>query len=70
MNKESLLAFVGTGMFVLPAVMLIGTGSLDAMALSLFPLLILQIAVLVINPDDPIGDKLRAEAREKDDPPP
>ncbi|MDX9706511.1 MAG: hypothetical protein RBT86_02920 [Azospira sp.] len=69
MNKESLLAFVGTGMLVLPAVMLIGTGSLDAMALSLFPLLILQIAVLLINPDDPIGDKLRAEAREKDEPP-
>lgn len=69
MNKESLLAFVGTGMLVLPAVMLIGTGSLDAMALSMFPLLILQIAVLLINPDDPIGDKLRAEAREKDEPP-
>ena len=29
----------------------------------------LQLAVLVIRPDDPIGDKMRADA-EKDDPPP
>ncbi len=69
MNRESLLKFVGTGMVVLPAVLLIGTGSLDAVAMSLFALLILQLAVLVINPDDPIGDKLRAEAREEDEPP-
>lgn len=69
MNRESLLKFVGTGMLVLPAVLLIGTGSLDAVAMSLFALLILQLAVLVINPDDPIGDKLRAEAREEDEPP-
>lgn len=69
MNRESVLKFIGTGMVVLPAVLAFGTGSLDAVAMSLFVLLILQIAALLINPDDPIGDKLRAEARDEDEPP-
>lgn len=61
MDREALLKFVGTGMIVLPLVMAIGTASLDAVAMSLFAMLILQLAVLVIHPDDPIGDKIRAE---------
>ncbi|HEX5803777.1 MAG TPA: hypothetical protein VFY24_12185 [Azospira sp.] len=69
MTKEALVNFVGTGMLLLPVMLWIGTGSLDAIAISLLVLLVLQIAVLVINPDDPIGDKLKAEAHKKDKPP-
>jgi archaellum biogenesis protein FlaJ (TadC family) len=69
MDRDALMKFVGTGMIVLPVILAIGTASLDAVAMSLFALLILQLAVLVIRPDDPIGDKIRADA-EKDDPPP
>ena len=69
MDRDALMKFVGTGMIVLPVILAIGTASLDAVAMSLFALLILQLAVLVIRPDDPIGDKMRADA-EKDDPPP
>ncbi len=67
MEKESLLKFVGTGMVVLPVILLIGTGSLDAIALSLFVLLMLMLGVLMVNPDDPVGDKMRADARDEDD---
>lgn len=69
MAKESLMTFLGTGMVVLPAMMAVGTGSLDAVAMTLFPLLMLMLLALLVNPDDPIGDKLKAEAREKDEPP-
>ncbi|MBI2307726.1 MAG: hypothetical protein HYU78_10540 [Rhodocyclales bacterium] len=69
MAKEPLMKFFGTGMVVLPVIMAVGTGSLDAVAISLFVLLMLMLSVLMINPDDPIGDKLKAEAREKDEPP-
>ena len=69
MAKESLMKFLGTGMLVLPVVMAVGTGSLDAVAMTLFPLLMLMLLVLMVNPDDPIGDKLKAEAHDKDDPP-
>jgi len=69
MRKEPLLNFIGAGWIVLPAMLGIGTGSLDVVAISLLVLLILQMAVLLIDPDDPIGDKLKAEAREKDEPP-
>lgn len=69
MAKESLMKFLGTGMVALPVIMAAGTGSLDAVAMTLFPLLMLMLAVLMINPDDPIGDKLKAEAHEEDDPP-
>ncbi|MFC5303057.1 hypothetical protein [Azospira restricta] len=69
MAKEALMKFLGTGMVVLPAIMAVGTGSLDAVAMTLFPLLMLMLSVLMVNPDDPIGDKLKAEAREKDEPP-
>jgi hypothetical protein len=69
MEKESLLKFVGTGMVVLPVILLIGTGSLDAIALSLFVLLMLMLGVLMVNPDDPVGDKMRADARDEDDSP-
>lgn len=69
MTKAALVNFVGTGMLLLPVMLWIGTGSLDAIAVSLLVLLVLQIAVLVINPDDPIGDKLKAEAHKKDEPP-
>ena len=62
MDREALLAFVGTGMLVLPIILAVGTASLDAVAMSLFVMLILQLAVLVIRPDDPIGDKMRDEA--------
>ena len=66
MDRDALMKFVGTGMIVLPVILAVGTASLDAVAMSLFALLILQLAVLVIRPDDPIGDKMRADA-EKDD---
>lgn len=69
MTKEALVNFIGMGMLLLPVMLWIGTGSLDAIAISLLVLLVLQIAVLVINPDDPIGDKLKAEAHKKDEPP-
>ncbi len=69
MAKESLMSFLGTGMVALPATMAVGTGSLDAVAMTLFPLLMLMLLALLVNPDDPIGDKLKAEAREKDEPP-
>lgn len=69
MAKESLMHFLGTGMVVLPAILLVGTGSIDAIAISLFVLLMLLLAVLLINPDDPIGDKMKAEAHKKDEPP-
>ncbi len=69
MSKESILKFLGTGMFVLPTILLLGTGSLDVVAMSLFVLLVMMLATLIIDPDDPIGDKLKAEAHEKDEPP-
>ena len=69
MDREALMKFVGTGMIVLPIVLAVGTASLDVVAMSLFVMLILQLAVLVVRPDDPIGDKMRADA-EKDKPPP
>ena len=66
MDRDALMKFVGTGMIVLPVILAIGTASLDAVAMSLFALLILQLAVLVIRPDDPIGDKMRADAEKGD----
>jgi hypothetical protein len=72
MLRESLLRFFGTGMVVLPTILAIGTGSLDVVAISMFVLLLLQLGVLVVNGDDPIGDKMRAEeaAREREKLPP
>ncbi len=73
MTKESLLNFVGTGALVVPLVVAVGTGSLDAMAMCLMLFLPLFLAVLAINPDDPIGEKLRTERErtgDKDPPPP
>jgi len=70
MDREALLAFVGTGMLVLPIILAVGTASLDAVAMSLFVMLILQLAVLVIRPDDPIGDKMRADAEKERKTPP
>lgn len=69
MAKEPLMQFLGTGMLVLPAIMAVGTGSLDAVAMTLFPLLMLMLALLTVDADDPIGDKLESEARDEDDPP-
>ncbi|MCK6406077.1 MAG: hypothetical protein L6Q60_08685 [Rhodocyclaceae bacterium] len=70
MLRDSLLRFLGTGMVVLPGVLALGTGSLDAVAISLFVLLMLQIATLLYRADDPIGDKVRAEeASKRDDEP-
>jgi hypothetical protein len=59
-------------MVVLPTILAIGTGSLDVVAISMFVLLLLQLGVLVVNGDDPIGDKMRAEeaAREREKLPP
>lgn len=66
MTKESLLNFVGTGALIVPLVVATGTGSLDAMAMCLMLFLPLFLAVLAINPDDPIGDKIRAEQERAD----
>ena len=68
--RETILNFLGTGMVVLPVVIAIGTASLDAVAMCLFALLMLQLGVLMFRADDPIGDKLRAEqAKDKNKPP-
>lgn len=70
MNRERLLQFVATGSLALPAILFFGTGSIDAATGAVGILLIAFILVLVINPDDPIGDKMRADAeKEKKTPP-
>lgn len=70
MARESLLKFIATGMVVLPLILALGTGSLDAVAMVLAMLLIAFVLALVIHPDDPIGDKMRADAeKEKKTPP-
>ena len=70
MNKEPWLHFLATGSIVLPVVLYLGTGSLDLVALSMAILMLLQMLLLGIHPDDPIGDKMRADALKKKEPPP
>jgi hypothetical protein len=69
MDREAWLHFFATGSIVLPLVLYLGTGSLDAVAMSLAALMLVQMFLLAINPDDPIGDKMRADAEKKDLPP-
>ncbi|MDQ5880048.1 MAG: hypothetical protein QG616_473 [Pseudomonadota bacterium] len=70
MNKEPWVNFLAIGSIVLPAVLYLGTGSLDLVAISMAVLMLLQMLLLGINPDDPIGDKIREDARKKGLPPP
>jgi hypothetical protein len=70
MNKEPWLNFLAIGSIVLPLVLYLGTGSLDLVAISMAVLMMLQMLLLLIHPDDPIGDKMREEARKKNGPPP
>lgn len=70
MNKEPWLNFLAIGSIVLPLVLYLGTGSLDLVAISMAVLMMLQMLLLLIHPDDPIGDKMREEARKKNGSPP
>ena len=70
MNKEPWMNFLAIGSIALPAVLYLGTGSLDLVAISMVILMMLQMLLLSINPDDPIGDKMREDARKKGLPPP
>jgi hypothetical protein len=70
MNKEPWVNFLAIGSIALPAVLYLGTGSLDLVAISMVILMMLQMLLLSINPDDPIGDKMREDARKKGLPPP
>lgn len=65
MNKEPWLNFLAIGSIALPLILYLGTGSLDLVAISMAVLMMLQMLVLLIHPDDPIGDKMREEARKK-----
>lgn len=70
MNKEPWLNFLAIGSIALPVVLYLGTGSLDLVAISMAVLMLLQMLLLLIHPDDPIGDKMREEARKKKGSPP
>ncbi len=70
MNRERLLQFVATGSLVLPVILYLGTGAFDAAAGAIGVLLVAFILVLVIHPDDPIGDKMRADAEKERKTPP
>jgi hypothetical protein len=70
MNKEPWVNFLAIGSVALPAVLYLGTGSLDLVAISMAVLMMLQMLLLGIHPDDPIGDKMRADAIKKNQPPP
>ena len=70
MNKEPWVNFVAIGSIALPVMLYFGTGSLDLVAISMAILMMLQMLLLVIHPDDPIGDKMRGDARKKQVPPP
>lgn len=70
MNKEPWVNFLAIGSIVLPLVLYLGTGSLDLVAISMAVLMMLQMLLLLIRPDDPIGDKMREEARKKSITPP
>lgn len=70
MDKDAGLHFFASGSMVLPPVLYLGTGSLDLVAISMAVLMLAQMLLLVIHPDDPIGDKMRAEARKKEEFPP
>lgn len=67
MDREALIRFIATGMVVLPLFAAISTGSLDAFAFALFPLLMLFLAVLLIKPDDPFSDLPGEKRREEED---
>lgn len=70
MNKEPWLHFLGTGSIALPIILYLGTGSLDLVAISMAVLMLLQMLLLMIHPDDPIGDKMREDERKKQITPP
>ena len=70
MNKEPWVNFLAIGSVALPAVLYLGTGSLDLVAISMAVLMMLQMLLLCIHPDDPIGDKMRTDAIRKKQPPP
>lgn len=56
MNKEAWLGFLATGTLVLPLFLLLGTGSMEAFAVSLFVLTMAQIMLHIVAPDDPLGE--------------
>lgn len=70
MNREYWLNFLVTGSVMLPVILYFGTGSLDSVALCLAVFMLLEMALLVICPDDPIGDKMRADELKKGKLPP
>jgi len=65
MNKEPWVNFVAIGSIALPVLLYVGTGSLDLVAISMAILMMLQMLLLVIHPDDPIGDKMREDEHKK-----
>ena len=61
MNKETWLGFFATGTLVLPLILLLGTGSMEAVAVALFALTMLQIMLHIVAPDDPLADPAQDE---------
>lgn len=70
MNKEPWVNFLAIGSIALPLVLYLGTGSMDLVAISMTALMLMQMLLLLIRPDDPIGDKMREDARKKSISPP
>ena len=66
MKKEPWLEFFGTGTLVLPPVLILGTGSIEAFAVSLFALTMIQIMLIIIDPDDPLAERIKPEDDNKD----
>lgn len=66
MKKEPWLEFFGAGTLVLPPVLILGTGSIEAFAVSLFALTMIQIMLIIIDPDDPLAERIKSEDEKKD----
>lgn len=62
MDKESWLGFIATGALVLPLLLYVGCDSPALAAVAASTLLLTLMGLLVVAADDPIGDKMRAEA--------
>ena len=70
MNRDSVFNFIVTGSVVLPLVLYFGTGSLDIAAMAMTVVMLTEMVLLIVRGDDPIGDKMRADAKEHEEAPP
>lgn len=66
MDRERWVNFFGTGALVLPLMLGLGTGMIEAFAFPLLFLTMVLLGIVVSSGDDPLGE---AKARRDDEPP-